>query len=279
MTEGKMERGWRLTRESWSVVRLRPALLLIPAVSFLATAAAAVLLLGPWSLDIMAHHSRGRLFVDGAVCAYPFTLISTSCNVAFAVLAAATIDGRPMTVREAFARARSRMWTIALWALIATVVGVGLRALEQIPFTGGWVGRIAEFLAGLAWSLATFFVVPVLALEDMGAAASLRRSAQTIRRTLGESITGAVALGAAFGLVAAAAAAIAMIGVIAGGAGDVVAVIAAGVFGVCVVAQTAVAGVFRLAVYRYATGSAATGPFAGSDLETAFRPRGRRFWR
>jgi hypothetical protein len=279
MTEGKMERGWRLTRESWSVVRLRPGLLLIPAASFLATAAAAVLLLGPWSLDILGHHARVQLFVDGAVCAYPFTLISTYCNVAFVTLAAATIDGRPMTVGEAFARARSRVWTIALWALIATVVGIVLRSLEQIPFTGGWVGRIAEFLAGLAWSLATFFVVPVLALEDASAPASLRRSAHTIRRAWGESITGAVVVGAAFGVVAAVAAMVAMIGVIVGSGGDVVAVVAAAVFGVSVVAQTAVAGVFRVAVYRYATESGATGPFAASDLEGAFRHRARRFWR
>jgi hypothetical protein len=278
MTEGKMERGWRLTRESWSVVRLRPGLLLIPALSFLATAAAAVLLLGPWSLDVLGHYSRGRLFVDGAVCAYPFTLISTYCNVAFAALAAATLDGRPMTVGQAFGRARSRLWTIAFWALISTVVGIVLRALEQIPFTGGWIGRIAELLAGLVWSLATFFVVPVLALEDVSAPASLRRSAQTIRRTWGESITGAVVVGAAFGVVAAFAAMVGMIGVIVGQGGDVVAALAAVVFGVCIVGQTAVAGVFRLAVYRYAAGAGAIGPYAAADLETAFRPRTRRFW-
>lgn len=57
------------------------------------------------------------------------------------------------------------------------------------------------------------------------------------------------------------------------------AAIAAIVFAVSVVAQTAVAGVFRLAVSRDATGSGPTGPYAASDLETAFRPRPRRFWR
>jgi Family of unknown function (DUF6159) len=283
MPEGKMERGWRLTRESWSVVRLRPALLVVPALSALATGAAAVLLLGPWSLDILAHHSRERIFVDAAVCAYPFTAISTFFNVAFTALAAAALDGRSASLGEAFGRARSRLGPIMLWALISTVVGIALRALEQVPFSGGLIGRVAEFVAGLAWSLAAFFVVPVLALEDVSAPASLRRSAQTIRHTWGESVTGAVVVGAAFGVVAGLAGVAAAIGAIAGhagfGPGYAVAAFGAVVLIVCVVLQTAVAGVFRLAVYHHATESGATGPYAHSDLETAFRPRTRRFWR
>jgi len=282
MTEGKMQRGWRLTRESWSVVRLRPGLLVIPAVSFLATAVAAVVLLGPWSLDVIDHHSRERMFVDAAICAYPFTLISTFCNVAFALLAAAVIDGRRMTVGEAFAGARSRLGAIALWALIATVVGTALRGLEQLPAVGGLAGRAVEWLAGLLWSLATFFVVPVLALEDASAPAALRRSAQTIRRSWGESVTGAVVVGSVFGLISVGGVIVGAIGVLWGHSGFapayLVAVAAAAALVLSAVVQTAVAQVFRLAVYRYATESGATGPFAASDLEDAFRPRARRFW-
>jgi hypothetical protein len=38
--------------------------------------------------------------------------------------------------------------------------------------------------------------------------------------------------------------------------------------------------VFRLAVYRYATGEGGTGPFAAADLEAAFKPSPvRRFLR
>jgi hypothetical protein len=42
-------------------------------------------------------------------------------------------------------------------------------------------------------------------------------------------------------------------------------------------AQSALILVFRLAVYRYATGEGGTGPFASADLEAGFTPRrGRR---
>ena len=121
---------------------------------------------------------------------------ATYFNVAFYALAAATIDGRPMTVSQAFGHARSRVWTIALWALVATSVGVALRAIEQLP-AGGWLRQIVEWIVDLAWSLATFFVVPVLALEDVGVRTALRRSAATIRQTWGESVTGVIAIGSA----------------------------------------------------------------------------------
>jgi Family of unknown function (DUF6159) len=222
---------------------------------------AAVALLGPWSLDVIDHHSRERMFVDAAVCAYPLTLISTFCNVAFALLAAAAIDGRRMTVGEAFAGARSRLGASAIWALIATVVGTALRGLEQLPAVGGLAGR---------------------ALEDASAPAALRRSAQTIRRSWGESVTGAVVVGSVFGLISVGSVIVGAVGVVWGHSGFapayLVAVAAAAALVLSAVVQTAVTQVFRLAVYRYATESGATGPFAATDLEDAFRPRARRFW-
>lgn len=282
VTEGKMARGWRLTRESWSVVRRRPSLMVIPALAAVMTIAAAALLLGPWSLDAIAHHSRERVFVDAAICAYPLTFIATYFNVAFYALAAATIDDRPMSLREAFGCARSRVFTIALWTFVATVVGIALRGLEQLP-AGGLAGRIAEWLGSLAWSLATFFVVPALALEDVGVRGALRRSVGAIRTTWGESITGTIVVGGSFGLVALLFGAVTAAGFVAGRQGFApgYAVAAAGAVGLVVAAvvQAAVAQVFRLAVYRYATGSGATGPFAEADLQGAFQPRNRRFWR
>jgi hypothetical protein len=45
-----------------------------------------------------------------------------------------------------------------------------------------------------------------------------------------------------------------------------------------IAAQSALILVFRLAVYRYASGESGTGPFVTADLEAAFKPRrGRGF--
>jgi hypothetical protein len=184
-----------------------------------------------------------------------------------------------MTTRQALHHARSRVVAIALWALVATLVGVVLRALEQLP-VGGVAGRVAEWVGGVAWSLASFFVVPVLALEDVGVGMALRRSARTIRARWGESITGAGVIGAAFmfgvfGVFAVLAAGVA-IGRSGFAPGYVLAAVAAAAAAALMVVQEAVAMVFRLAVFRYAAGEGEIGPFAAADLDAAFRSRRRR---
>jgi hypothetical protein len=281
MDEGRIARGVRLSRLSWSVVRRRPGLLVLPGVSMLIQVGGTVLLFGPWALDIVDHHSRGRLFLDAAIAAYPATFVVTYFNVAFYTLAAAAIDGRPMTTGQAFARARSRLWAVASWALVATVVGVVLRSLEQLP-GGGFAGRLVEWVGDIAWSLASFFVVPVLALEDVGVGTALRRSAATIRRTWGESVTGAALIGFGSGFVMVAFVVVGVLGVAIGQAGYVagygLTALAVVAVAALIAAQSALILVFRLAVYRYATGEGGTGPFATGDLEAAFKPRrGRGF--
>ena len=264
-------------------MRTRPALLVFLLASAFVWTAGAVLLLGPWARDVVHHHSRERLFVDRAIGAYPSAFVATYLNVAFYTLAAATLDGRPMTVSQAFGHARSRLWAVGWWALVATSVGLALRALEQLPF-GGYARQGVEWVAEAAWGLATFFVVPVLALEDVGVGTALRRSTATIRKTWGESVTGAIAIGGVLVVSGLALASVGAVALVAGSAGYVAgyAVAAACVGGavVLLLVENAMCQVFRLAVYRYATGEGGTGPFATADLEAAFKPsRVRRFLR
>jgi hypothetical protein len=122
----------------------------------------------------------------------------------------------------------------------------------------------------------------VLALEDVGVGTALRRSAATIRRAWGESVTGATLIGFGSGVVVLAFVGVGAIGVAIGQAGDVagygLTALAAIAAAALIAAQSALILVFRLAVYRYATGDGGTGPFATADLEAAFKPgRRRRF--
>src|SRR5262245_6262883 len=92
-----------------------------------------------------------------------------------AVIAGATerLRGGDPTVGSALAAAARRIGPILMWALIAATVGTLLRVLRD---RAGFVGKIAAAIAGAAWSLATFFVVPVLVLEDLSIGESFRRS-------------------------------------------------------------------------------------------------------
>ncbi len=196
-------------------------------------------------------------------------------NTAIAAAAAAALDGRRLTLGQALAVPVRRIGAVAVWALIAAVVGFVLeQAASRLPLGGS----IAARLVGLGWSLASLFAVPILALEDCSAPEALKRSAHVVKKRWGEGIGGNLIIGAWMGL--------AMLGVIVVFAAGAVAtndvpaardaIIVAGVLALAAVValQLLVRQTFAVALYRYATSGDAAGPFEAGDLQSPFRRRG-----
>jgi hypothetical protein len=100
--------------------------------------------------------------------------------VSGAVVAAAVLraEGRSATVREALRIAWGRRAQLFAWALLATLVGALIRMLERL----GVGGMLAAVTANLGWALATVFATPVIIVEGTMPAATLRRSADLVRR-------------------------------------------------------------------------------------------------
>ena len=65
---------------------------------------------------------------------------------------------------------------------MAATVGLIFRLLEE---NLGKIGQIIAALAGVAWSITTFFVVPVLAYENLTPIAAFKRSAQIMKEKWG----------------------------------------------------------------------------------------------
>ena len=272
-----------LTSRSLALIGRRPQLLVLPLLSLLSVCAATVALLGPWALDAIAHHSRWQIFVDSAVLAYPSVFLSTFFGVGFVLMADAAFDGRDLSVGAALRGALERLPAIAAWALVATLVGVALRAIEEIPGVGGVAGRIVAWVADTAWSLATLFVVPALAVEGVGPVAAARRSASVIRSKWGESVVGSFAIGTAAAVAMFGAAALALFGWVVRGtsplAGDGIIAVAVLAVLLTVVIASAASQAFRLAVFRYAADGRLVGPYTESELQSSFRDRPGRWGR
>ena len=64
----------------------------------------------------------------------------------------------------------------------------------------GFIGRIVSSLIGLGWNLATFLVIPVLVVEDVGPVEGFKRRARMLKDTWGEQIAGNISSGLIFGL-------------------------------------------------------------------------------
>jgi hypothetical protein len=276
----RIQRGIGLTRETWSLVRAQPSLLVLPAIALGLQAAVIAVVLGPFWFDLVADHSRVHVLIGAAICAYPLTFISTFFNVAYYAQVDAAFRGTPIGVSDALRRARTRLGPIAAWSLLATAVGLALRAVEELPYAGSVAGRIATRFLDAAWSLASFFVIPALALDDTNVRTSLRRSVTTIRERWGEAVTGNVVIGGAGAIVLIPVLVLGGVGYVARHhhpvAGYAAVVVSAAVLVAVMVIQSTVTEAFRVAVYRYAMGAEAAGPFTDSELAAAFQPRKRR---
>jgi Family of unknown function (DUF6159) len=109
------------------------------------------------------------------------TVLVTGAVVAAAMIRA---DGGTPTVRVAMAVAWSQRGPLAAWAAVSTVVGVVMATLERF----GIAGLIVRLFAGIGWSVATLFAVPLVISEGTMPVTTLRRSAGMVRNTLGTSL-------------------------------------------------------------------------------------------
>ena len=186
------------------------------------------------------------------------------------------LRGEPTSVAAGFAIARSKLVHILGYALIAATVGMLLRMLQERL---GFIGRLVIGLLGLAWTVATFLVVPVLASEEVGPVDAVKRSVALLRQTWGENLIGNAGLGVVFGLLMFVAILVsAVLVALAVASHSVVAVVAAAalvVIGLTLLGlvQASLQGIYSAALFRYAeTGQVGAG-FDQAMLEQAFKPK------
>jgi Family of unknown function (DUF6159) len=281
---GRFARSLALARASWSVVKADKELLWLPVLSVTAL----MLLVGSFVAPAVALGAfdaaadAGEPSTGFALVAFVFYVLAYFVAIFFntALVGAAMIrmDGGNPTLRDGLAIAWSRVGRIFGYAVIAATIGLLLQALEQRV---GWVGRFVIKLVGVAWTLATFLVVPVLVTRDVGPIDAVKESAALLRQTWGENLIGTVGLGLAF--------VVAYLVVLLAGGGLLLLATNAGlqVMAIVTVLLTIVAlavlsalqatmqGVYSAALYRHATEPGR--PLAGFTPElmaVAFQPKG-----
>ena len=158
------------------------------------------------------------------------------------------------------------------------MVGLVLSALEN---QGGIVGQIFGRLLAVGWSLITFLAAPVIALEGTGPFETLKRSASLFRSRWGQQITGNIAIGGAvflFGMLPSALliAAGIVIWASAGFVGALLVVVGVIGFAIAMLINSALSGIFGVALYRYALDSETVGGFTAEELESAVKTQKRR---
>lgn len=276
----RMRRGWQLTKVSLGVVKQDKHLVLFP---ILAAIGLLLALAGFGGLFAWIEHTTGIDQATGLVLALGYYFLSYFItiyfNTALVMAVKERLDGRTPTIGGGLRAANSRMGAILGWTLVAASVGLILQLLQNLARdTRNPIGQILATLAGYAWSIITYFVLPIIAAEGYGPFRAIKESARTIKRTWGEALVGTFAMGAIF-FIAGLIGAIAIIVVFFVLSAVHPAVLFAGlllaflwILTVIVVHSTA-KQVLVAALYRYATTGEAGGVLSQQQARAAFNPQ------
>lgn len=208
--------------------------------------------------------------IVGAIAAYFAT--------AMAGAALRRLDGQDTSFGEGIKIANSRLGTILGFSAISATVGVLLSLLRNNRQGNNPAGAILAAIGGMAWTVATFLVIPVITDRQVNAIGAIKESALLLRKTWGEQIVGSGGLGLVFGL--ASVIVVILTGVLAVLAIDIAGlvwtIIAVGVVALIVLAvlNSTLSGIYKAAVYRYAAQRQVAPQFDATLIEGAFRLKG-----
>jgi hypothetical protein len=266
----RIERSFRLVQQSYRILMHDKELMILPLISGAITIAVAVSFF--FGFKITEDGLReGR--ADTIVPVFLLYVITYTVGIFFqaAVIAGATerMRGGNPTVGSALAAAWQRIGTIVMWAIVAATVGTILRMIHD---RSAFIGRIVVALVGAAWSLATFFVVPVLVFENLSVGDSFKRSWAVFKKTWGETVVGSAGVGVIAFLSWLTLIFVVMLLFAIGAVWPAVIVGVAG--GICLILFfAALQGVYVASLYRYATEGKEAGGFDHDLLANAFVPK------
>jgi hypothetical protein len=283
---GKFSRSWELAKQSFAIIRSDKQLMLFPVISAVAClivtaiiATGGTLMMMPAIASAAASGERfipnqSPVFLLGMFALYVANyFVMVFFNVALVGVANSRLMGGTWTFRDGLELAWARKGTIFQWALVAATVGMILRTLEERM---GLLGRLIMRLIGVAWALACYFVVPVLAFEDLSPFEAVKRSSKLFRDTWGEKVIGGFSLSL-----------VSLVLMLPGIGLFFVAMILGGIKGLIIgfvfmvlyllmlsVFMSAVGGVFNAALYRYACFKQVPPAFDHDLIASAWAPKG-----
>ncbi len=270
----KLTNSWELVKASARVLGADRELMIFPIVSGIGT----IIITLTFALPVLLSGFVDRMISDNLsiislLVLFIFYIVQYTviffANTALVGAAVIRLRGGDPTVADGFRIAFSRLGQILGYALIAATVGMILRAVSE---RSRGLGRTVISLIGFAWNIATYLVVPILAVEGLGPIEAIKRSVALLKKTWGEQLVGNFGIGLVFTLISLAALIIAIPAAILAftwlqsvwlGVGLIVLLILGLVF--IGLINSTLSGIYSAAVYQYAA-SGETSPYFDNEL-------------
>jgi len=273
---GKIRFTFSMMGASWDVLKKDKELLVFPIFSgiccllVIASFALPMWMTGAWQrpapdappLQHAAYYAILFLFY---FCNYFVIIFFNSAIVACAIV---RMRGGNPTISTGINASLSRLPQIVGWALVSATVGVILRIIED---RSKRAGQIIAGILGMAWTILTFFVVPIIVVERKGPIEAFKESAILLKKTWGERLIAHFGFGLIFFLLAILAIIPFILGVMA--PGIVLKVLLIGIAGLYLIliglVQATLQTIFQAAVYLYARDGKAPQGFDRNALSMA----------
>ena len=284
-----IKRSFRLVKLCLHVLAVDKELILFPLFSSIGVVLVMLTFLGVGlGIGALDRINAGAVGGGDLVLAFAFYVFSYFViiffNSALVFAAHERLAGGNPNIRSGLSGASQSIATIFVWAVVAATVGLILNILSsQARQRGGMMGMISHIIIsmlGAAWTLITFFVVPLIVIERRSFGDAFKTSLSMLRRTWGEQIVANFGLGiAAFLAFLVAAGITALLFFVLsplGGFGAFIAI----VIGVVLIAGVALVfatldGIYKAALYNYAVDGMVPSLFPDDAIRGAFRPEHR----
>jgi hypothetical protein len=183
--------GWTITKSSFKVLKENKQLIIFPILSgislLLIFASFFTVALGfaGWNVDNMPELGT----IESYVILFVFYIINyfvvVFFNMALIHCTSLYFKGEEITIRKGIDFSMSRIGSIFAWAVFAGTIGAILKIIQE---NVGALGKIITGIIGIVWGIATFFVVPVIAYENLGPIGALKKSTNLMKEKWGERI-------------------------------------------------------------------------------------------
>ncbi|MEQ8361931.1 MAG: DUF6159 family protein [Cyclobacteriaceae bacterium] len=191
-------RSWKITQLTFRVINQDRELIWFALLSFIFSTLFAVAMIVPSVVPtIMAEGiSQDSLQVFQYIIIFltyfGLAFIATFFNVCVVYTTKIRFEGGNATFGESMRFAFTKLGLIFKWSLLSATVGLLLKILDNLASRLGKGGQIVASiligLLGMAWSIVSIFVVPVLVYEGLGPIDAVKKSTQVIKKTWGESL-------------------------------------------------------------------------------------------
>lgn len=269
-------RSITLIKASWEVIKKDREILLFPFISGILCIIITITFFIPSFLlesSFNSRYSHSPLIYVGIFFFYlVIYFIVIFFNSGLVACANIRLTGGDPRFSDGISAAKRHFRSILVWALISATIGLILQIIRGNR--GSVVTNIVTSLIGMAWNLLTFFVVPMMIIENRPVIESIKESVALFKRTWGETVVGQAGISLIFFLIG-------FVGII-----PVILAIITGIFPLIIamvslyvlllvilfVLGNAMQGVFNTALYLYAKNGVVPEGFSKELIENAFAP-------